>query len=197
MTPEEIEELKASNEAILSKNKELLGELKKERAKNREVDLDTYNKVIEENEVIKANLEKVQKEYKTQVEKLSNDLNGKDAYLQKVIVDDGITKALLDAGVKKEMLAPAIAMLKGEVKTINDNGDYKAVVGDKALNDYAGEWVKNQPWLNIGTPDTGTNTGGQGSTTTNTQTKSKAEMTSSDKAKFIQDNGADAYLKLQ
>ncbi len=86
-----IEDLKSQNEAMNNKNSELLRELRLAKNKNKELDIETYNKVLDENETLKATLSKLDKESKANIEKLSNDLSSKDKYLQKVLIEDGLT----------------------------------------------------------------------------------------------------------
>ena len=59
-----IEDLKSQNEAMNNKNSELLRELRLAKNKNKELDIETYNKVLDENETLKATLSKLDKESK-------------------------------------------------------------------------------------------------------------------------------------
>lgn len=192
----ELEEMRGVVESLSSNNKKLTAELRNTRMKVQDVDIDLYHKTIDEHEALKANFEKLQKQHKADLDKLSNELSSKDAYLQKTLIDDNLTKTLLEAGIKKEQIEPAKAMLKNDVKLQLDGTDYKAIISDKALNEYVPEWTKTQTWLNLGTPDAGVNTGGKGAEGKPTVKKSKGEMTASEKAQFITEHGQDAYLKL-
>ena len=139
-----IEDLKSQNEAMNNKNSELLRELRLAKNKNKELDIETYNKVLDENETLKATLSKLDKESKSNIEKLSNDLSSKDKYLQKVLIEDGLTASLLKNGTKEEFLKPALALLKSEAKLVQgEDGAYQAFIGDKAMNDFIPDWLEN------------------------------------------------------
>ena len=139
-----IEDLKSQNEAMNNKNSELLRELRLAKNKNKELDIETYNKVLDENETLKATLSKLDKESKANIEKLSNDLSSKDKYLQKVLIEDGLTASLLKNGTKEEFLKPALALLKSEAKLVQgEDGTYQAFIGDKAMNDFIPDWLEN------------------------------------------------------
>ena len=127
-----------------NKNSELLRELRLAKNKNKELDIETYNKVLDENETLKATLSKLDKESKSNIEKLSNDLSSKDKYLQKVLIEDGLTASLLKNGTKEEFLKPALALLKSEAKLVQgEDGTYQAFIGDKAMNDFIPDWLEN------------------------------------------------------
>lgn len=139
-----IEDLTSQNEAMNNKNSELLRELRLAKNKNKELDIETYNKVLDENETLKATLSKLDKESKSNIEKLSNDLSSKDKYLQKVLIEDGLTASLLKNGTKEEFLKPALALLKSEAKLVQgEDGTYQAFIGDKAMNDFIPDWLEN------------------------------------------------------
>lgn len=159
----ELEEAKAGIEALTQKNKDLIAEKRKLQAKTNEIDMEAYHKALEENDSLKSTLAKLEKQYKTDVEKLQSELSTKDGFLQKTLVEDGLTKTLLEAGVSKDFLKPAIAMLKSEVKLQNENGDYKAIIGDKALSEFVSDWYTNGDGkvFAVGTVDTKTGTGGK------------------------------------
>ncbi len=159
-----IEEQDESIDSLANKNKELLTEKRKLKSKYEDIDPEQYNKLNDSYDELKSKYDKLEKQYKTDTEKLSNELSQKDNYLQKTLVEDNLTKTLIEQGLTKEQLAPAIAMLKSDVTISNEDGNYKAVVGDKALNEHTKEWVENQSWLNLGSPDVGANTGGKGDT---------------------------------
>lgn len=164
----ELEEAKGAIEALSSKNRELLAEKKKIQAKYNDIDPDAYSKLIDENETLKATLDKTQKQYKADLDKLSADLSNKDKYLQKTILEDGLTKALLESGIDKTYLKPALAMLRSEAE-IKQNGDaYEALIGGKALNEFLPSWVSEGDGrlFVMKTPDVGG--GSRGGTTKGT-----------------------------
>lgn len=175
-TPEElealVEELKASNEAMANKNKELLAEVKKERTKNKEIDMDAYYKNLDELESVKAENAKLQNEVKLkgkEFEKLTASLSEKDGALQGLLIDQGLTQALTEVGVDPKVLKYVKADLKSQAKLQGENGKYTAMIGDKPLSDFINEW-KDGDGKNVIIAPTNTGGGSQGGSTTTTQT---------------------------
>jgi len=136
----ELESAKESIEAMNSKNKQLLGELKTERNKSREVNVDEYHKSLDEVESLKAENAKLSGEMKLKAkdtEKLMAQLGEKDSTLQKLIIDDGLTNALTSAGVVPELMPAVKALLRSQAQ-LKDN---QAVINDKPLADFMTEWA--------------------------------------------------------
>lgn len=134
----ELEDMKGAVEALTAKNKELITEKRKLQSKVQEVDVEAYNKALDELDSLKASSDKLQKQYKIDIEKLSSELNSKNSHLNKVILEDGLSKTLLENGISKEYLKPALAMLKSEAK-ISDN--FEVLIGDKPMGDFMKSWV--------------------------------------------------------
>ena len=137
----ELEETKLALDAVSSNNKKLVSELKNARAQNKEVDSEKYFAMQDELETLKNEHDKLNKLHKTETERLSKGLNEKESYLQKLIVDDGLTNALTKAGVKPEYLDATKALLREKTALKENGGKYEAQIGDKPLSDYIGEWA--------------------------------------------------------
>jgi len=156
-----VEELKTEKEAMKAKNAELLAEVKKEKQKSREVDVDAYHKALDELDNVKAENAKLSGELKLKAkdsEKLLAQLCEKDSTLQKLIIDDGLTNALTSAGVVPELMPAVKALLRGQAQ-LKDN---QAVINDKPLADFMTEWATTDGKAYIKTPaDSGFATGGR------------------------------------
>lgn len=139
----ELDEAKAAIESLTTKNREILAEKKKLQAKTQEIDFEAYSKAIEENESLKAANAKLEKQHKQDVEKLSGELGQKDSYLQKLLIEDGLTKGLIESGIDKQFLKAALAMLKPEAKVNQSENGYDAVIGDKPIAEYLKTWVES------------------------------------------------------
>jgi hypothetical protein len=87
-----------------------------------------------------ANMEK---KHEDAIKAKDADLASKDTFIGKLLVDDGLTKSLIEAGVGKEYLKAAKAMLKDSVKIIQDDGTYRAVVETDMGEDEVGKFVAN------------------------------------------------------
>lgn len=159
---EQIEDLKNQVEATNSKNSELLKELRAAKNKNKELDFDTYNKVLEENDTLKSELSKTKGELNLKakdLEKLSGTLTEKENYLKNLTLENSLNEQLTKVGVKAELLPAVKALLKGQA-SVNDNN---VLIGDKAINDFMAEWSATdgkayiQAPANSGTGATGSN----------------------------------------
>ena len=141
----ELEETKLALDAVSSNNKKLVSELKNARAQNKEVDSEKYFAMQDELETLKHEHEKLNKLHKTETERLSKGLNEKESYLQRLIVDDGLTNALAKLGITGVKLFDAKAILKDKID-LKQNGDkYEALIGGKPLNDFIKEWAEAKP----------------------------------------------------
>jgi hypothetical protein len=165
----ENEELKTAIEALSAKNRELLGELKQVRAKARGADIDPteYANLQTAVEELTDKLFKSEKESGRTVETLQKTLQQKDATLQTYLIENGLSDALLKANVRPEMMTAVKAMLKGNTKLSDDNGQYKAILGDKPLSEAVLEWAASdegkhfvQAPANAGGGASGGNSGG-------------------------------------
>lgn len=89
-----------------------------------------------------TNLEKAHKEL---VDKKDGELKKRDTKIHSLLIDDGLTKALVEAGVGKEYLKASKALLRGDCTVIEEDGDYRAVVesdvGQLDIGRYVTDWV--------------------------------------------------------
>jgi hypothetical protein len=138
----------AINEAttgLVAKNQELLGKLKKAQ-KDSAIDPAEYQAV--QDELTKANekiteLTKANKIAVTEVEKHKKLYETEAGVTHKLVVQNGLTSALIEAKVKPEYMDAVIALLSPQAKLKAEGDSRVAVIGDKPLTDYVGEWVKS------------------------------------------------------
>lgn len=71
-------------------------------------------------------------------------LEAETGFTQKLLVDNGLTDALVKANVAKQFLPAVKAMLAGQVTLKVDGENRVAVVGDKSLADFVTEWTKGE-----------------------------------------------------
>ena len=147
MTPEELQtkldELSKSNEALAAKNRELLSEVKtyKAKAKGADIDPEEHAKLQSEVEELRIQLDKSSKSAKTEAEKLQKALTEKDGALQSILIDGGLTEAMVKAGVRPELMPAVKALLRSRAAIKADGGQYQAVMGDKAIAEAVSEWA--------------------------------------------------------
>lgn len=164
----EIETLKAGNESLAKKNSEILDEMKQERKKNRDSDIDStkYYELQDKFDDLKESSKKMEHDLKgrdKELAKLTESNSGLNANLHNVIVDGGLADTLAKAGVLPHFMDAAKALLRPQA-TIVDN---KAVVGEQPLSDFVTEWAGEAGKHYIGAADNsgggaGGNKGGAG-----------------------------------
>lgn len=129
---------------LKTKNTELLGKLKAAQ-KGQQIDPADLQEVEAQRDQLKAELDKVSKA----ATKATKDLEAANAraadaegFTSKLLVDNGLSDALVKAGVINPVHQKAAkAMLAGQVQ-LTAEGDTKIPkVGDKALADYIKEWA--------------------------------------------------------
>lgn len=87
--------------------------------------------------------QKASKDAATQLEALNKQLASENGFTQKLLVENGLSDALVKAGVKPNFLPAVKAMLAGNVKIVAEGDTRKAVVGDKALSDFVSAWAQS------------------------------------------------------
>lgn len=137
------EAIESATSGLAKKNQELLGELKEAR-KGRAIDpaeLDRLQSKIDAMEVDLSNAAKASKE-KDKALKLAQDaLASESGFTQKLLLDNGLTDALVKAGVANQFLPAVKAMLGTQAKVIVDGDSRKAVIGDKELSEFVSAWA--------------------------------------------------------
>lgn len=159
--------VKDATEGLSEKNKELLAEVKSLK-RGREIKPEQLEALESENEELKSKLkdaEKATTTAKKAAEDAGKALEQESGYTRGLLVDQGLTAALMDAGVKNPVhLKAAAALLKSgnaiEVKV--DGGTRSAVVGDKPLADFVKAWSQSDEGKAFvsATPNSGSGAGG-------------------------------------
>lgn len=132
-------------DALATKNKQLLSEVKKAKA-GAAIDPAEFAALEAERDGLTTQLKDAQKALKaatTAAEQATAALESEAGFNRGLLVDNGVNAALLEAGVKDPvLLKAAAALLKGsakiEVKV--DGATRVAMVGDKALAAHIKEW---------------------------------------------------------
>lgn len=137
--------VKEATDGLSKKRDELLAELKAAR-KGQAIDpveIEKRDAQIDELQGKLTVAEKAAKTATTEAEKARKSAESESAYVQRLLVDNGLSEALAKAGVTNPVHQKAAkAMLAGQVQ-ITTEGDVRAAkVGDKALTDYVSEWAK-------------------------------------------------------
>lgn len=131
-----------ATEGLKNKNADLLAKLQKAQ-KGQEIDPKDYEALQNKNETLEAELaksNKLNKEITKQLESTSKQLESESGFTSKLLLDNGLTDALVSAGIKKELLPAAKALFSQQAKIIADGESRKAVIGDKELSAFVTEW---------------------------------------------------------
>lgn len=176
----QLDELKEKLEATERSNNGLKADLAKAKAKARgaDIDPDEYAKLQTENEDLKFNFTKVQKDLAKQADTLTSQLKEKDSALTQYLIDSQLTDSLSKVGVLPQFMDATKSLLKSQATIRNDNGSYQALMGEKSIADAVKEWaVSDNGKYFVKAPD---NTGG-GSTGSGNGNAPTQDMTSTQK----------------
>jgi hypothetical protein len=194
------EQIKAAVEeatqGLISKNKELLAELK-EAKKGKQIDPAEVEKLQNKIDALETDLSNANKSLKDgnkAYEKLKADLDAESGFTSKLLLDNGLTEALVKNGVAAPFLPAVKAMLISQAKIQIDGQDRKAVIGDKELGVFVKEWAASDDGKNfISAPANagGGSSGGSGSGTGGkTVSRSSFDsMSHVERANFVKQGG--------
>lgn len=182
--------VEAATAPILAKNKELLGELKQAK-RGKEVDPQVVSDLESQVDELKGQLDKANKDLKTantNAEKATKALADEQGFTTKLLADNGLSDALVKAGVNNPAHLKAVkAMLQSQVQIITEGDQRVAKVGDKALADYVGEWAKSDEGKHFVSAQNNSGGGAQGGSGNGDQgqTKGKIDGTPQERAAYF------------
>lgn len=135
----EVAGLKSKRDELLEQNKKfksLISELEEGKTK---AEMEAAEKA--------GNIESVKKQledrYAKTIKEKEEALNGLSAKLQKVVIDDGLSSALVKAGVAPQYMEAARALLKSSNQfSIGD--DLTPKINDETLSDYVLKWATSE-----------------------------------------------------
>lgn len=91
-----------------------------------------------------ANLEK---KHADAIAAKDKEIAKRDQRIERMLVDDGLTKALIDAGVAPKFMKAAKALLRQDAKVVNEGDEPKAIVetdmGPVSLAKYVSDWAES------------------------------------------------------
>jgi signal recognition particle GTPase len=139
------EAVEKATKGLKEKNTELLGDLKKEKDARKE--LDEAKRIAEEEAANKSgDVEKIKKQledkHKRDLETISEKANKAESRLNQVLIDNGLTEALIKAKIAPQFLE----MAKDHIKARNTpeigevDGNPTAFIGGKAIDAFITEW---------------------------------------------------------
>lgn len=190
-----------AKEGLEAKNKELLDEVKQiktELRKSKDIDPADLTRLEEENDRLRGELTKAQKEAKdatTRADKAEKSLEAESGYTSKLLIQDGLKSALIANGVKDEDFIDTLTAKFATGATVAIDGDTrKALIGDKPIADYVKEWAGSDAGkkfvsapVNSGGGAPGGKAGASGKTITQAQHDA---MLPKERAAFFADGGS-------
>lgn len=184
-----------ATQALVGKNRELLSELKDAR-KGRTIDpaeIDKMQSIIDGLEDGATASTKQAKEQKALLEKAHADLQSESGFTSKLLLDNGLTDALVKAGVSAPYLPAVKAMLSSQAKITIDGDTRKAVIGDKDLSAYVTDWATSDDGKHyIQAPANsggGANGGASGASVKTVARSGFDTMSQSERSSFIKQGG--------
>lgn len=182
---------------LIAKRDELLGEVKTLR-KGKQISPEELEKLEEQNENLKTELNKVlgeNKTFKKQAEDAQKALQSESSFTQRLLVENGLTEGFMKAGVKDQ---DYIDLLKskhsGLAKVVVDGDNRKVMFGDKDMDTYLTEWTATEAAKKFIAAPGNSGGGGQGGngnkSAAKTMTRSAFDQMAPDsKASFVKEGG--------
>lgn len=144
------DEINSSVEGLLNKNSELLGKLSKAKEQIPEnIDEllaanDKLKKIedgkLEEQGEFKKLLDTAKTQHAEERASLNDSLKTEREIIKKLLVNDGLSKALSKNSINPVLLEAAISILSHNVSVVDIDGKRVAQVGDKSLDDFVKDW---------------------------------------------------------
>jgi flagellar capping protein FliD len=137
------EAVESATGGLSKKNQELLAELKEAR-KGKAIDpaeLDRLQSKIDSLESDLGLAHKAKKDQEKLLKQAQESLASESKFTQKLLLDNGLTDALVKAGVATQFLPAVKAMLGTQAKVIADGDARKAIIGDKELTEFVSSWA--------------------------------------------------------
>ncbi len=190
---------------LLTKRDELLGEVKKLKGIQDQLDeLKAAKEAAEEEaanksgdvDKIKATLEA---KHKKELDALTAKLDQSTARLNQTLIDKGLSDALVKANVAPHHLPAVTALIKATAKAeiSDEDGNAVAKFDGKTIEEFVTGWAQGDTGKHyIAAPNNGGGGAGGSNGGGKAATGKKADMTVSQKAAYIREHGAEAYDKL-
>lgn len=163
-TLETVTKLETNNKTLLSQLREAKKGAEIDPAKYAALE-DQVTELSTQLQASTATVKKMETEHGKTVATLTKQLESENGFTQSLLVDNGLSDALVKAGVAPAFMPAVKAMLKSGVKVVADGETRKAVVGDKALADFVTGWAQSDEGKHYVVAPANSGGGGAGSGT--------------------------------
>jgi hypothetical protein len=152
--PDEIAHLKATIEEM-------------EKDPNRQKGDKAAQEAVAARKMLEEKIKTMEKSHEKEVGAMKTKLAKKDAFIGQLLIDDGLTKALIEAGIDKAYLKAAKALLRPNVTVEEEDDDaYKAIVktdtGDLDVPKFVQDWIASDEGKPFIPPAKGADAGNAG-----------------------------------
>lgn len=137
------EAIEEATTGLSKKNQELIAELR-EAKKGKAIDPAELDRLQSKIDSLEADLSGAQKASKDQAKLLKqaqDALVSESGFTQKLLLDNGLTEALVKAGVASQFLPAVKAMFGTQAKIVAEGDVRKALIGDKDLTEFVSSWA--------------------------------------------------------
>lgn len=185
LTQDKLDGLLSKFEALEESNRGLKSDLVKlkVKAKGADIDPDDYANLQNQVAELSGKLESDGKLSKKELERLSGLVKEKDSALTTYLLDANLTDSLAKSKVKPELMDAAKALLKMQATIKAENGNYQAVIGDKALGEFVKEWATSETGKHFVSAENNSGGGAQGGNN-NSQSKTISRSEFDAKSQF-------------
>jgi predicted nuclease with TOPRIM domain len=162
-----VPELRAKKNELLAEKKNIAAENKKLKEQLEQIEAER----LEEQEKLASksgDVEKVKAQLKERYDRELNQYKEKyskvESQLHKHVIEEGLVKELVGAGVKKEFLPAATALIKTayQAEIAENDGKPFAKFDGKAVNEFVAEWSKSDTGKHFVSADKNSGGGAQG-----------------------------------
>jgi hypothetical protein len=185
LTQDKLDGLLSKFEALEESNRGLKSDLVKLKVKAKGADIDPEDYANLQNQVaeLSGRLENDGKLSKKELDRLSGLVKEKDSALTTYLLDANLTDSLAKSKVKPELMDAAKALLKMQATIKAENGNYQAVIGDKALGEFVKEWATSETGKHFVSAENNSGGGAQGGNN-NSQSKTISRSEFDAKSQF-------------
>jgi hypothetical protein len=92
-------------------------------------------------------IENLTTKHNTEKGRLEDEKKALMVQIERLVADEGLTKALVAAGVEKKLMPGATALLRGKVKVKKENDSYIGYfdtdLGESSIDDYVSNWAQS------------------------------------------------------
>jgi len=114
--------------------------------------------------MLEQKIASMEKQHAADLKKRDDEIKKKGDFIAQLLIDEGLTKALVNANVGKEFIRASKALLRENVKVVEEEGEYRAIVesdtGPLDIERFVSDWVASDEGKVFVPPAKGGDAGG-------------------------------------